>query len=92
MQTSTNISLNMDFLDSITPMFSRGANLSGSEVTKVTVRNGMNGEFTRVNFEKLRRVHQGATQRCESTSSLRKSPTPLASIRRVYLVQINNTE
>ena len=31
------------------PMFSRGANLSGSEVTKVAVLNGMNGEFTRVN-------------------------------------------
>ena len=44
----------MDCLDSITPMFSRGANLSGSEVTKVAVRNGMNGEFTRVNCEKLR--------------------------------------
>ena len=28
--------------------------LSGSEVTKVAVRNGMNGEFTRVNCEKLR--------------------------------------
>ena len=49
MQISTNISL-----DSITPMFSRGANLSGSEDTKVAVRNGMNGEFTRVNCEKLR--------------------------------------
>ena len=35
-------------------MFSRGANLSGSEVTKVAVRNGMNGEFTRINCEKLR--------------------------------------
>ena len=44
----------MDYLDSVTPMFSRGANLSGSEVTKVAVRNGMNGEFTRVNCEKLR--------------------------------------
>ena len=44
----------MDCLDLITPMFSRGANLSGSEVTKVAVRNGMNGEFTRVNCEKLR--------------------------------------
>ena len=44
----------MDYLDSITPMFSRGANLSGSEVTKVAVRNGMNGEFTRINYEKLR--------------------------------------
>ena len=44
----------MDYLDSITPMFSRGANLSGSEVTKVAVRNGMNGEFTRINCEKLR--------------------------------------
>ena len=43
----------MDCLDSITPMV-RGANLSGSEVTKVAVRNGMNGEFTRVNCEKLR--------------------------------------
>ena len=43
-----------DCLDSITPMFSRGANLSGSKVTKVAVRNGMNGEFTRVNCEKLR--------------------------------------
>ena len=44
----------MDYLDSITPMFSRGENLSGSEVTKVAVRNGMNGEFTRINCEKLR--------------------------------------
>ena len=44
----------MDCLDSITPMFSRGANLSGSEVTKVAVRNGMNGEFTRVNCENIR--------------------------------------
>ena len=44
----------MDCLDSITPMFSRGANLSGSEVTKVAVRNGMNGELTRINCEKLR--------------------------------------
>ena len=35
-------------------MFSRGVNLSGSEVTKVAVRNGTNGEFTRVNCEKLR--------------------------------------
>ena len=42
------------FLDSVTPMFSRGANLSGSEVIKVAVRNGMNGEFTRINCEKLR--------------------------------------
>ena len=73
----------MDCLDSITPMFSRGANLSGSEVTKVAVRNGMNGEFTRINCEKLR---------SELTSSLRKPPTPLASIRRVNLFQINNTE
>ena len=38
----------------ITPMFSRGANLSGSEVTKVAVRKGMNGEFIRINCEKLR--------------------------------------
>ena len=44
----------MDCLDSITPMFSRGVNLSGSKVTKVAVRNSMNGEFTRVNCEKLR--------------------------------------
>ena len=44
----------MDCLDSITPVLSRGANLSGSEVTKVTERNGMNGKFTRVNCEKLR--------------------------------------
>ena len=36
------------------PMFSRGENLSGSEVAKVAVRNGMNGEFTRINYEKLR--------------------------------------
>ena len=36
------------------PMFSRDANLSGSEVTKVAVPNGMNGEFTRINCEKLR--------------------------------------
>ena len=36
------------------PMFGRAANLSGSEVTKVAVRNGMNGEFTRINCEKLR--------------------------------------
>ena len=35
-------------------MLSRGANLSGSEVIKVAVRNGMNGEFTRINCEKLR--------------------------------------
>ena len=72
----------------ITPMFSRGANLSGSEVPKVAVRNGMNGEFTRINCEKLR----SETQRCELTSSLRKPPTPLASIRRVNLVQIANSE
>ena len=45
----------MDCLDSITPKFSRGANLSGSEVTKVAVRNGMNGEFIRINCEILRR-------------------------------------
>ena len=44
----------MDCLDSINPMFSRGVNLSGSEVTKMAVRNGMNGEFTRVNCEILR--------------------------------------
>ena len=44
----------MDCLDSITPMFSRGVNLSGSEVTKVAVRNDINGEFTRINCEKLR--------------------------------------
>ena len=44
----------MDYLDSITPMFSRGANLSGSEVTKEAVRNCMDGEFTGVNCEKLR--------------------------------------
>ena len=44
----------MDCLDLITPMFSRGANLSSGEMTKVAVRNGMNGEFTRVNCEKLR--------------------------------------
>ena len=44
----------MDCLDSITPIFSRGAYLSGSKVTKAEVRNGMNGEFTRVNCEKLR--------------------------------------
>ena len=51
----------MDCLDSITPLLSRGANLSGSEVTKVAVRNGMNGEFTRVNCKKIKeRVHQGA--------------------------------
>ena len=36
------------------PMFSRGTNLSGSEVTKVAVRNGMNGEFTRINCKTLR--------------------------------------
>ena len=42
----------MDCLDSITPMFSRGANLSVSEVTKVAMRNGMNGEFTRINCER----------------------------------------
>ena len=65
-------------------MFSRGANLSGSEVTKVAVQNGMNGEFTRVNCEKLRRNSpRSEKQRCELTSSLRKPPTPL--------VQINNT-
>ena len=69
-------------------MFSRGANLSGSEVTKVAVRNGMNSKFTRVNCEKLR----SETHRCELTSSLRKPPTPLASIQRVNLVQISNTE
>ena len=73
----------MDCLDSITLTLSRGANLSSSVVFKVAVRNGMNGQFTRVNWEKLK---------CELTSSLRKPPTPLASIRRVYLVQINNTE
>ena len=44
----------MDCLDSVIPMFSRGANLSSSEMTKVAVRNGMNGEFTRINCEKLR--------------------------------------
>ena len=44
-----------DCLDLITPMFRRGANLSVSEVTKVAVRNGMNGEFTRINCQKLRR-------------------------------------
>ena len=44
----------MDCLDSITPMHSRGANLSGSDVTKVAVRKGVNGEFTRINLEKLR--------------------------------------
>ena len=44
----------MDCLDLITPIFGRGANLSGSEVTKVAVRNGMNGEFTGINCEKLR--------------------------------------
>ena len=44
----------MDCLDSITLMFSRGVNLSGSEVTKVAVRNGMTDEFTRVNCEKFR--------------------------------------
>ena len=44
----------MDCLDSIIPMFSTGVNLSGSEVTKMAVRNGMNGEFTRVNCEILR--------------------------------------
>ena len=44
----------MDCLDSVTPMFSRGANLSGSEVTKVAVGNGMNSEFTGVNCEKFR--------------------------------------
>ena len=54
----------MDCLGSITPMFSRGANLSGSEVTKVAVRNGINGEFTRVNCEKIKeRVHQGAKRK-----------------------------
>ena len=55
MQTSTDISYLMDCLDSIIPMFSRGVKLSGREVTKVAVRNGMNGEFTGVNCEKLRR-------------------------------------
>ena len=44
----------MDCLDSITAMFSSGASLSGSEVTKVAVRNGMKGEFTRVNWENMR--------------------------------------
>ena len=44
----------MDCLDSITSMFSRGVNLSGNEVTKVAVRNGMNDKFTRVNCKKLR--------------------------------------
>ena len=44
----------MAYLDSINSMFSRGANLSGSELTKVAVRNGMNGEFTRIICEKLR--------------------------------------
>ena len=50
----------MDCLDSITSMFSRGANLSVSEVTKVAVRNGMNGEFTRVICYKLRSETQKA--------------------------------
>ena len=36
------------------PMFSRGANLSGSEMTKVAVRNGMNGEFSRIYCKTLR--------------------------------------
>ena len=80
----------MDCLDSITPMFSRGVNLSGSKVTEVAVQKGMNGEFTRVNCEKLRSEFT-KKQRCELTSSLRKPLTPLASIRRLYLVQINNT-
>ena len=53
----------MDCLDSITPMFSREANLSGSEVTKVAMQNGMNGEFTRVNCEIKERVHQGAKRK-----------------------------
>ena len=80
----------MDCLDSIIPMFSRGVNLSGSEVTKVAVQNDMTGEFTRVNCEKLSSP-RSETQRCELTSSLRKPPTPLTSIWRIYLVQINNT-
>ena len=51
----------MDCLDSITPLLSRGVNLSGSEVTKVAVRNGMNGEFTGVNCKTIKeRVHHGA--------------------------------
>ena len=54
----------MDCLDPITPMFNRGANLSDSEVTKVAVRNGMNGEFTRINCEKIKeRVHQGVKRK-----------------------------
>ena len=54
----------MDCLYSVTPMFSRGANLSGNEVTKVAVRNGMNGEFTRVNCKKSKeRVHQGVKRK-----------------------------
>ena len=47
----------MDYLDSINPMFSRGANLSGSELTKVAVRNGMNGEFSSL-MDKLRKFKE----------------------------------
>ena len=46
--------VNYGFFGFNSPMFRRGANLSGSEVTKVAVRNDMNGEFTRINCEKLR--------------------------------------
>ena len=81
----------MDCLVSITPMFSRGANLSGSEVIKVAVRNGMNGEFTRINCEKLRSEFT-KERNAKVRVDLRKPLTPLSSIRRVNLDQINNTE
>ena len=85
----------MDCLASITLLFSSGANLSGSEVTKVSVRNGMNGEFTRINCKKLRTEftkERNAYLSGELTSSLHKPPTLLTSIRGINLVQINNTE
>ena len=53
----------MDCLDSINPMFSRGVNLSGSEVTKVAVRNGLNGELLGKLRKIKERVHQGAKRK-----------------------------
>ena len=46
--------VNYELFGLITPMFISGVNLSSSEVTKEAVRNGTNGEFTRINCEKLR--------------------------------------
>ena len=61
-------------------MFSRGANLSVSEVSKVAVRNGMSGELTRIKLRKIKeRVHQGAKRKGASwpvacVNRLRRSP------------------